>query len=355
MPSLADNLPLTVLEALGLGIPFLTARTGGIPEMIDARDLDACSTEADPDALADALAGALADPPAAPRAALAPGENRDAQLRWHRAVADAAPAPDPAAAGPDDYVLVASPGHELDDGAASVLAAAARRAGAVAVVFPVRAAGGGLVLPLGGPPALAPFTTVMSTGSALVRRELLATAADDVRGLESVLAVAAADGHRLLVFPDPMGRERDPAARASEAFFAWWPDLERQRTGSAAAPVAELLPPLLADLPTISALVADELAAAWQRADDADARVRKLDADWKDARAMVVTRDEDLRRAETQVTRRDEDLLALMETVGRLEGQAAYERGRYEGLRNRRSVRAALSLARLRALLPLGR
>jgi hypothetical protein len=185
-----------------------------------------------------------------------------------------------------------------------------------------------------------------------VRRELLAGAPDGVRALESVLAGAVAAGRRLLAFPDPLGREREPAVRAWQAFFAWWPDLARQRAGSAAAALGVPLPRLLRDLPMVSALAADELAAAWRRAEDAEARVRKLDADWKDARAMVVTRDEDLRRAETQIIRRDADLLAMMETVGRLEGQAAYERRRYEGLRNRRSVRAALSLARLRALLP---
>lgn len=38
MPSPADNAPCTVTEALLHGIPFVAARTGGIPELIDARD-----------------------------------------------------------------------------------------------------------------------------------------------------------------------------------------------------------------------------------------------------------------------------------------------------------------------------
>jgi glycosyltransferase involved in cell wall biosynthesis len=38
MPSPFDNSPCTVYEALSSGIPFLAARTGGIPELIDAAD-----------------------------------------------------------------------------------------------------------------------------------------------------------------------------------------------------------------------------------------------------------------------------------------------------------------------------
>jgi glycosyltransferase involved in cell wall biosynthesis len=38
MPSPFDNSPCTVSEALSCGIPFLAARTGGIPELIDAAD-----------------------------------------------------------------------------------------------------------------------------------------------------------------------------------------------------------------------------------------------------------------------------------------------------------------------------
>ena len=37
IPSILDNYPLTVLECIQSGLPFIVATTGGIPEMIDAR------------------------------------------------------------------------------------------------------------------------------------------------------------------------------------------------------------------------------------------------------------------------------------------------------------------------------
>jgi GT2 family glycosyltransferase/glycosyltransferase involved in cell wall biosynthesis len=37
IPSIVDNYPLTVLECIQSGIPFIAASTGGIPEMIDSR------------------------------------------------------------------------------------------------------------------------------------------------------------------------------------------------------------------------------------------------------------------------------------------------------------------------------
>ena len=37
LPSILDNYPLTVLECIQSGLPFIAARTGGIPEMIDER------------------------------------------------------------------------------------------------------------------------------------------------------------------------------------------------------------------------------------------------------------------------------------------------------------------------------
>jgi glycosyltransferase involved in cell wall biosynthesis/predicted O-methyltransferase YrrM len=60
MPSPFDNSPCTIYEALAGGIPFLAARTGGIPELIDASDAAHVLFEYSSDALATALRDALA-------------------------------------------------------------------------------------------------------------------------------------------------------------------------------------------------------------------------------------------------------------------------------------------------------
>jgi len=51
MPSPADNSPCTVYEALTLGIPFIAARTGGIPELIAEADHDAVLFDYEPEEL----------------------------------------------------------------------------------------------------------------------------------------------------------------------------------------------------------------------------------------------------------------------------------------------------------------
>jgi len=42
IPSLLDNSPCVIYESLELGLPFVAAAAGGIPELIDARDWDRC-------------------------------------------------------------------------------------------------------------------------------------------------------------------------------------------------------------------------------------------------------------------------------------------------------------------------
>ena len=72
MPSPFDNSPCTVYEALGAGIPFLAARTGGIPELIANADRDRVlfddTTEALRNALADVIeqGGWIAQPDVSP-------------------------------------------------------------------------------------------------------------------------------------------------------------------------------------------------------------------------------------------------------------------------------------------------
>ncbi|MDX6529186.1 MAG: hypothetical protein QOH41_1476 [Blastocatellia bacterium] len=59
MASSVDNSPCTVYEALAWGIPFLAARTGGVPELIQQADHDQVLFECTTDALCKSLLGAL--------------------------------------------------------------------------------------------------------------------------------------------------------------------------------------------------------------------------------------------------------------------------------------------------------
>jgi glycosyltransferase involved in cell wall biosynthesis len=61
MPSPFDNSPCTIYEALGGGIPFLAARTGGIPELVDAADREHVLFEYATEPLRAALRRALDD------------------------------------------------------------------------------------------------------------------------------------------------------------------------------------------------------------------------------------------------------------------------------------------------------
>ena len=117
MPSLVDNSPNTVYEAIALGVPFLSSTAGGTSEIIHPDDRDRATfalwdEDLDgvlprrvedelpvprPEALADALRRALAEPARAVRPAVDPVENRDAHVRWHAGIAgkaaEAAPPP----------------------------------------------------------------------------------------------------------------------------------------------------------------------------------------------------------------------------------------------------------------------
>jgi hypothetical protein len=118
MPSPVDNSPNTVMEALGLGIPFITSRGGGIPELIHPLDLGRATfaptddrlrrvNPADPNGfvaglsaepLAAAIRRALSDGRAIPpRSAVDPQANERAHVQWHERVAAARgrPAADP--------------------------------------------------------------------------------------------------------------------------------------------------------------------------------------------------------------------------------------------------------------------
>lgn len=79
MASPADNSPCTVYEALDEGLCFIAARTGGIPELIDAQDRDRVLFDYDADALASKLIQSLTQGCAPARAA----NSQDAcRARW---------------------------------------------------------------------------------------------------------------------------------------------------------------------------------------------------------------------------------------------------------------------------------
>jgi glycosyltransferase involved in cell wall biosynthesis/GT2 family glycosyltransferase len=87
MPSLADNYPNTVLECIGAGIPFLAARTGGIPEIIAAEDVDHVCFEPRADHLASRLRAVLRDGGRTAKPAVAFAENERNWIDWHVALA----------------------------------------------------------------------------------------------------------------------------------------------------------------------------------------------------------------------------------------------------------------------------
>ncbi|HYO75154.1 MAG TPA: class I SAM-dependent methyltransferase [Thermoanaerobaculia bacterium] len=83
MPSPFDNSPCTVYEALGAGIPFLAARTGGIPELVEKTDREHVLFEYTTDALRNALAEAIEHGGWIARPAIAAEETRRSWTEMH--------------------------------------------------------------------------------------------------------------------------------------------------------------------------------------------------------------------------------------------------------------------------------
>jgi hypothetical protein len=282
MPSLVDNLPLAVLEALSLGVPFLTCPTGGIPELVDEQDHERTMVAPDPDELAAALRRALHDPPPPARFAVEPDANLDEHLRWHAAIASAEPAAD---AQPEadrtDLELVVSPRHRAGDEVRASLAAAATSSGADAVVAATRTGDGRVLVPLGGPVALGVVHDVFSTGTALVPSGTLGRHGDDPEvALYAGLAELALEGRRILVVAEPLLDETEPgraAGVARAADLATAPPRLRPELDEPVAAVYRAAPAgALDELPALSRHLRDrlgDLAAAVQRS---DALVREL-------------------------------------------------------------------------------
>jgi len=62
LPSFAEGIPVSVMEALATGVPVVATAVGGVPELVES-GVSGCTVPAGrPDLLADAIEGLLADP-----------------------------------------------------------------------------------------------------------------------------------------------------------------------------------------------------------------------------------------------------------------------------------------------------
>lgn len=83
IPSLEDNLPNTVLECLARRVPFLASAVGGIPELIDARDIADVTFKPDPHALSERLDRAIQHGVHVARPAVDAEQNKRRWIDWH--------------------------------------------------------------------------------------------------------------------------------------------------------------------------------------------------------------------------------------------------------------------------------
>ena len=111
IPSLVDNAPCVISECLRRGIPFLSTRTGGIPELVAGEDADRVLVEPKAPALAARLAELLGGPFAAARPAYAERDVGARWLQWLAAVGRPAPTPR-TPSGPSRRIAVVMTHHE---------------------------------------------------------------------------------------------------------------------------------------------------------------------------------------------------------------------------------------------------
>jgi len=264
MPSLADNLPNTVLECLGAAIPFVAARAGGIPEMVAPEDRDRVLAPPTADALADRLGRVLRDGAEPAASAVDQAANEKTWIDWHAGFAETEPPSEPAgriaalpkvrvclsqgesppwleAAEPPypdldvmpieageplpepagGYLLFVEPGVVPRAGAIRTLVEAVERLGCDAAATPVDLVddpGGSEPvrarrLPLGGAMGAGVFENCFAEGAFLVRPEALA-GASVFRDHWDLLAHVLAAGRRLEVIPESLF-SRPPVGRPS--------------------------------------------------------------------------------------------------------------------------------------------
>jgi glycosyltransferase involved in cell wall biosynthesis len=251
MPSLLDNSPNTVSECIERGIPFLAARTGGIPELVAEADRERVLFEPSPDALAARLRAALtsADGVAPARPARDPQESLKAWLEVVAAVAPSRPSRAAAATRVDvlatgeegvrrarrlaertrsvdataihaesrraalaqaaaDWVLFLDDEDVPDDELLDTLVAAQAAANADVVTAAVRPndAPDCVHVFLGDPGSLGLVENHYGV-LALVRRELLGRIATPIDGVDldwRLLALLALQGARIVSVPEPL-------------------------------------------------------------------------------------------------------------------------------------------------------
>jgi glycosyltransferase involved in cell wall biosynthesis len=88
LPSLAEGISNTVLEAMASGLPVIATRTGGNPELIDDGDNGRLVPVSDPRALADAIAGMIAKPETIREMGERGREKVQQRFNWTRTVDD---------------------------------------------------------------------------------------------------------------------------------------------------------------------------------------------------------------------------------------------------------------------------
>ncbi len=86
LPSLAEGISNTVLEAMASGLPVVATRTGGNPELVEGGRNGYLVPVADPAALADILAKMIADPSATRRMGAEGRRFVDEKFNWDRTV-----------------------------------------------------------------------------------------------------------------------------------------------------------------------------------------------------------------------------------------------------------------------------
>ncbi len=287
MPSLVDNSPNTVYEALGLGIPFITSRAGGTSELIAIEDLERCSFQGLPEdggidpvgpdmpprtvdasGLARMLSRSLSMPAASIRSSIDTHANEQAHLAWHAALAtDSRRADAQPVAADADLLIVVGDDVQTTENMELVLHRAASRSDADLFVFPVldgddptRA-----IVPTGGPPILALAFPFFGPGIFAIRPEALR----ELGGLdEQVQARAALTGMKIEVVPEILGQRTTTDPWREVNAKPWldavsWPVSDEQRL-SAMRPFRSANG-TLSDLPALFRDAQESLATVQER------------------------------------------------------------------------------------------